>query len=519
MSPVILIKGCFSMSQNIICKINSVTKNFPGVKALDGISLDIEKGKVHAVIGENGAGKSTLMKILSGVYLADKGTIEFEGKVVSFNHPRAAQLAGIAMIHQELSLAPYMSAAENIFEGRLPVNKLGIVKWKELYKNCTDLLGRLGVSHINPKTLVKNLSVSEMQLLEIVKALSLESRMLIMDEPTSSLTSVETDFLMEIVAQLRKEGIAILYISHKLEEVMAISDTITVLRDGKLIDTRSKTEMDEQTMINLMVGREFKRVSTRDFISSYEGKKPILEVRNLNDAAGRVKDVSFELYPGEVLGLTGLVGAGRTEILQSIFGANKIKSGEILIEGKQVFIKHPRDAIKLGMGLIPEGRKIQGLFLQMPVEDNIIVVYLKKLVNKLGLIKKRATWNLTMQYVNKLSIKTPSLSQIINNLSGGNQQKTIIARWLMNNPKILLMDEPTHGIDVGAKAEVYQIINELAVAGVSVILLSSELPEVLSLCDRIMVMHRGKLRGTLLNKEADQFNIMSFTFDKHNQAV
>jgi len=507
------------MGQNIICKINNVTKHFPGVKALDNVSLEIAKGKVHAVVGENGAGKSTLMKILSGVYLADKGTIEFEGKPVSFAHPRAAQLAGVAMIHQELSLAPYMSAAENIFEGRLPVNKIGLVKWRELYKRCTDLLDQLGVTHINPKTLVKNLSVSEMQLLEIVKALSLKSRMLIMDEPTSSLTNAEIDFLLKIVDQLRNDGIAILYISHKLEEIMAISDTITVLRDGKHIDTRPKADMDEQTMINLMVGREFKRVATRDFMTSYKDKTPLLEVRNLCDSAGRVKDVSFELYQGEVLGLTGLVGAGRTELLQSIFGANKVQSGSILIDGKEVTIKHPSDAIKLGMGLIPEGRKIQGLFLKMPVEDNIIVVYLKKLVNKLGLIKKKTTWDLTMQYVNKLAIKTPSLRQIVNNLSGGNQQKTIVARWLMNNPKILLMDEPTHGIDVGAKAEIYQIIDELARNGVSVILLSSELPEVLSLCDRIMVMHRGKLRGTLSHAEADQVKIMSFTLEKLNQAV
>ena len=507
------------MSQDIICKISNISKHFPGVKALDDVSLEIEKGKVHAVVGENGAGKSTLMKILSGVYIAEKGTIEFKGKTVSFNHPRAAQTAGVAMIHQELSLAPYMSAAENIFVGRLPVNRLGFVKWKELYTQCTDLLDQLGVTHINPRTLVKNLSVSEMQLLEIVKALSLKSSMLIMDEPTSSLTNTEIDFLLKVVEQLRKDGFAILYISHKLEEIMAIADTITVLRDGKLIETRPKTEMDEQTMINLMVGREFKKVANRDFMTSYEDKSPIMEVKNLYDAAGRVKDVSFALYRGEVLGLTGLVGAGRTELLQSIFGANKVQSGAIFIDGKQVSIKHPDDAIKLGMGLVPEGRKIQGLFLKMPVEDNIIIVYMKKLVNKLGLIKKRTTRNLTMQYVEKLSIKTPSLNQIVENLSGGNQQKTILARWLMNNPKILLMDEPTHGIDVGAKAEVYQIINELARSGVSVILLSSELPEVLSLCDRIMVMHQGKLRGILSHKEADQVKIMSFTLEKSNQAA
>ena len=506
------------MTQNVICKINNITKHFPGVKALDNVSLEIEKGKVHAVIGENGAGKSTLMNILSGVYHADEGTVELEEKVVSFDQPRSAQLAGIAMIHQELSLALHMSAAENIFEGRLPLNKLRIINRKKLFHDCEDLLGRLGVTHISPKTLVKNLSVSEMQLVEIVKALSHEARMLIMDEPTSSLTSAEIDFLLKIVDKLRRDGISILYISHKLEEIMTIADTITVLRDGKHINTLPKSEMDEKAMIKLMVGRDFEKVVSRDFMTDYTNKTPILEVRNLSDVAGRVRNVSFKLYQGEILGLTGLVGAGRTELLRSIFGAQLIKSGSILLNGKEHQIRHPRDAIKVGMGLIPEGRKLQGLFLKMPVQDNIIMVYLKRLVNKLGLIKKGETHDLIMKYVNKLAIKTPSLSQIINNLSGGNQQKTIVARWLMNDPKILLMDEPTHGIDVGAKAEIYRIIDDLAKTGVSIILLSSEMPEVLSLCDRIMVMHHGELRGILSHEEADQVKIMSYTLEKTLQA-
>ena len=506
------------MAENKICRIKNITKHFPGVIALDNVSFDIERGKVHAVVGENGAGKSTLMNVLSGVYHADQGTVEFEGKIVAFDQPRSAQHAGIAMIHQELSLALHMSAAENIFEGRLPVSQLRLLNHKKLYADCEELLGRLGVTHINPKTLVKNLSVSEMQLLEIVKALSHNARMLIMDEPTSSLTSGEIDFLLKIVDKLRREGIAILYISHKLEEIMTIADTITVLRDGKHIDTRPKNEMDEKTMINLMVGRDFENIVVRDYMTDYSNKTPILEVQNLSDVAGRVRNVSFKLYQGEILGLTGLVGAGRTELLRSIFGAQLVKSGSIVMNGKQVSIRHPQDAIKLGMGLIPEGRKLQGLFLKMPVEDNIIMVYLKRLVNKFGLIRKGETHDLTMKYVNKLAIKTPSLSQIVNNLSGGNQQKTIVARWLMNDPKILLMDEPTHGIDVGAKSEIYKIIDELAKTGVSVILLSSELPEVLSICDRIMVMHHGELRGILSHDEADQVKIMSFTLEKVKKA-
>jgi ABC-type sugar transport system ATPase subunit len=505
------------MAQTVICKINNITKQFPGVTALRDISFEIEKGKVHAVVGENGAGKSTLMNILSGVYHADEGTVEFEGIPVFFSQPRAAQLAGIAMIHQELSLAQHMSAAENVFVGRLPKNRFGFVDRKKMYQECESFLSRLGVSHINPKTLVKNLSVSEMQLLEIVKALSLEARMLIMDEPTSSLTSSEIDFLLKIVDKLRQEGVSTLYISHKLEEVMFIADTITVLRDGQHIATRPKTEMDEQTMINLMVGRDFNKIVHREYMTAYEGRTPLLEVRHLSDADGRVRDVSFSLYAGEVLGLTGLVGAGRTELLQSIFGIQKIKSGEILINGNKTEIKSPRDAINLGMGLIPEGRKIQGLFLKMPVEDNMIIVVLRTLCGKLGLIKKGKTRGLSAEYVDKLSIKTPSVHQIVDNLSGGNQQKTIVARWLMNNPKILLMDEPTHGIDIGAKAEIYRIVDDLSKQGVSVILLSSELPEVLSLCDRIMVMHHGELRGILSHDEADQIKIMSYTLERSRE--
>jgi ABC-type sugar transport system ATPase subunit len=498
----------------MICRINHVTKRFPGVIALNKVSFEIEKGRVHAIVGENGAGKSTLMNILSGVYNADEGSVEFLGNPAICTPPRMAQIAGIAMIHQELSLAPHMSVAENIFEGRMPKYALGFINFNTLYQDCKDLLARLGITHINPKTLVKNVSVSEMQLLEIAKALSLNAKMLIMDEPTSSLTNTEIDFLLKIIDNLRNDGVTTLYISHKLEEVLRIADRITVLRDGQHIATKPKEEMDEKKLINLMVGREFNQIIQRKFISGYDDKTPLLEVRNLYDMDGRIKNVSFRLYPGEVLGLTGLVGAGRSELLQAVFGVQKLTSGEIIMNGKKVIINKPGDAIKLGIGLIPEGRKIQGLFLKMPVEDNMIMVYLKRLCYKLGIIKKKKSRELSAEYIKKLSIKTPSVNQIVSNLSGGNQQKTIIARWLMNNPKILLMDEPTHGIDIGAKAEIYGIIDDLAKMGVSIVLLSSEMPEVLSLCDRIMVMHHGELKGILSHAEADQVKIMSYILDK-----
>ena len=501
------------MSSEVICRVRNVTKEFPGVVALKDVSFDILKGEVHAVIGENGAGKSTLMNILSGVYKADGGSVEFEGKKVEFQQPREAQESGIAMIHQELSLSPHMSASENIFIGRMPKNKFGFIDRAKMNRECTKYLQNLGVSHVNPKTLVKELSVSEMQLLEIAKAMSLNSRMLIMDEPTSALTTGEIEFLLEIIDGLRKQGVAILYISHKLEEVMQISDQITILRDGEHITTRLKSELDEKTMINLMVGRDFEQKANRQMMRDYEKRAPILEVRNLYDAGGKVKDVSFELYEGEVLGLTGLVGAGRSELLETIFGGKQMKSGTILIDGKEVKIKSTKDAIDKGMALIPEGRKIQGLFLKLPVEDNMLSAHLKHLKNKLGFVNKKRTTALALEYKERLAVKTPSLKQIISNLSGGNQQKTIVARWLMNEPRILFMDEPTQGIDIGAKSEIYKIIDDLSQSGVSVILLSSEMSEVLSLCDRIMVMHHGELRGVLHHDDADQVKIMSFTLE------
>jgi ABC-type sugar transport system ATPase subunit len=494
-----------------------VEKRFPGVVALKNVSFDIRKGEVHAVVGENGAGKSTLMNILSGVYAPDGGTVEFEGRAVSFTQPREAQENGIAMIHQELSLSPHMPASENVYIGRMPRNRFGFIDRKKMNEECALYLRTLGVSHINPKTLVKNLSVSEMQLLEIAKAMSLNARMLIMDEPTSSLTAGEVEFLLEIVDSLRKKGVAILYISHKLEEIMRIADQITVLRDGGHIATRPKAEMDEQTMINLMVGRDFDQKARRQFMTDFTNAPPMLEVRGVSDMSGKVRDVSFTLHKGEVLGLTGLVGAGRTELLQTIFGAQQMKSGSILVDGREVKIGSTKDAIDLGMALIPEGRKIQGLFLKLDVGDNMIMAHLKQLRTALGLIDKKAVHGLETDYMARLAIKTPSLRQIVNNLSGGNQQKTIVARWLMNKPKILFMDEPTHGIDIGAKTEIYRIIDDLSKLGVSIILLSSELPEVLSLCDRIMVMHHGELRGVLRHDEADQVKIMSYTLETAEQ--
>jgi ABC-type sugar transport system ATPase subunit len=507
------------MSKEVICRIKNITKLFPGVVALNDVSFDVHKGEVHAVVGENGAGKSTLMNVLSGVYHPDSGSVEFNGKTVRFNNPREAQKAGIAMIHQELSLAAHMTAGENIFQGRMPKGKLGFLNKRKMYKDSEDLLDRLGVSFIDPKMLVSKMSVSEMQLLEIAKAISLEAQMLIMDEPTSSLTTTEIEFLMKIIDGLRDQNVAILYISHKLEEIMRISDKITVLRDGEHIDTRDSVNFDEKSMINLMVGREFSRSADRQFIEDYADREKVLEVKDLSDFAGRVKNVSFDLYRGEVLGLTGLVGAGRTEVLQCIFGANQRTSGSIKVNGRDAKILKTSDAIKLGMALVPEGRKTQGIFSKMSVENNMTIVYLKNMLNMFKLVNRKKSRQVAMEYVKKLNIKAGSMTQNVDNLSGGNQQKTIIARWLMNLPQILFMDEPTHGIDVGAKSEIYRIINDLSKQGVSIIMISSEMPEVLSVCDRILVMHHGTLRGQLKHAEADQEKIMMYTLESTKEDV
>lgn len=506
----------------VICSIQNITKCFPGTLALNDVSFDIRKGEIHAIVGENGAGKSTLMNILSGVYTAESGKVEVDGKECKFENTNDAKKAGIAMIHQELSLITTMTAAENVYLNRMPKNKLGLIDYFKMNNDCKKYLEKLGVSYISPGKKVKKLSISEQQLLEISKALSLDAKIIIMDEPTSSLTNTEVEFLLTIILGLKKQGVTILYISHKLEEILRIADTITIMRDGKHIATKPKTELNEHDMISLMVGRDFKSAHNRDFIKNYDNMQPILKVENLSDMSGKVKNVSFELYPGEVLGLTGLVGAGRTELLQCIFGANMIKSGKIFFEGREVKIRNCNDAIKLGIGLIPEGRKIQGLFLKMSVKENMLMVYKKK-VAKFGILStKKLKW-IANEYKSMLNIKTPTLEQTITNLSGGNQQKTIVARWLMNQPKVLFMDEPSHGIDIGAKNEIYKIIDNLTKEGIAVILLSSELPEVLSLCDRIMVMHHGYKRGELKNEEADQVKLMSFTLDDaktdHEKAV
>jgi ABC-type sugar transport system ATPase subunit len=494
---------------NIICGIDRVSKVFPGVRALDAVSFDVAEGEIHALVGENGAGKSTLMNILSGVYAPSGGSISFHGRPAHFTSPRQAQDAGIAMIHQELSLSPALSIAENIFQGQLPKNRLGFVDYKKIHADARYYMKEVGLHGINEETLIRNINVSQQQQVEIAKALSRNARMLVLDEPTSALTPNEADTLFAIMRDLKKKGITMLYISHKLNEITAISDRVTVLRDGCYIDTVATKDITIDQMISMMVGRIYNKIDVRKkFMTDYTHSAPIMEVNNLN-IENKIKDVSFKLYKGEVLGLTGLVGAGRSEVLQAIFGADKHDGVRLKLYSKDCVIHNCKDALNHGLGLIAEGRKQQWLFLKLSVRENMSIVHLPELKNLLKLISHKKENSRIKEYVDKLNVKTPSAEQTINNLSGGNQQKAIIARWLMNKPHILFLDEPTQGIDVGVKKDIYDIIDDLAAQGISIVFVSSDMQEILSLCDRILVMYEGQITGCLMHGEATQDKIMA----------
>ncbi len=475
--------------------------------------MEIEKGEILAIVGENGAGKSTLMNVLFGVYPPTKGELVFEGENMLPFDPLKAQEKGIAMIHQELSLSPALSVAENIFVGRLPKNKIGMLDKETLGRESKKLLQEVGLGDMDPWTRIRDINVSQQQQVEIAKALSLNAKLLILDEPTSSLTVTEAEKLHEIMMYLKKRGITMLYISHKLDEIMKISDRIMVFRDGELVNKMLTKETTIEEMIASMVGREYSEGYTKKSYKTDYHDDIILEVKNLN-VKNKVHDVSFKLHRGEVLGITGLVGAGRSEVLQAVFGADKKQSGTILVEGKEVKIDHPSQAIAQGMGLIPEGRKQQSLFLKFSVKENITIAAFRQVLNKAGLLSTGRENQTAEDYSAKLRVKTPTINQKIVNLSGGNQQKAVIARWLMTKPKILFLDEPTQGIDIGAKNEIYRIIEELAEQGVSIVVVSSEMQETMSLCDRVLVMYEGRLTGELTHAELSQETLMTYMSGK-----
>ncbi|MCW3489989.1 sugar ABC transporter ATP-binding protein [Dethiobacter alkaliphilus] len=502
------------MNEEYILSVKDVYKSFPGVKALEGVSFQVRKGSVHALMGENGAGKSTLAKIIIGIYQADSGEVIFDGKELKSHNVGESIDIGISMIHQELSPIPQMTVAENIFLGREPLTNMRLVDKKKMYQDTRDLLSRLGMSSISPSAKMASLSVAKTQMVEIAKAISYDSKLVIMDEPTSAITETEVEQLFKIVNELKSEGVAFIFISHKLDEIFTITDEITVLRDGQFAGTDFTKNLNKSKLISMMVGREINNLFPK--IKTEIGDV-ILSVKNLTKK-GLFKNVSFELRRGEILGIAGLMGAGRTEVVETLFGYRKADAGEIYIHGKKVSIKSPEDAVKNKMALLTEDRKQTGLFLPLSCKDNMIIASLGEYMNGIFLNSKKINTD-CVERKTKLSIKTPSLSQTVKNLSGGNQQKVLVARWLLTKPDIFIVDEPTRGVDVGAKAEIHSLLSQLAHDGKAVIMISSELPEILGMSDRIIVMHEGKVTGELCASEANQTKVMEFATNSHVQST
>ena len=490
------------MNQPWLLKAENISKSFPGVKALDKVNLTIEGGKVHTIIGENGAGKSTLMKILMGILLPDEGEILYKGVKVKLMSVQEAIKTGISMIHQELLPFPELSIAENIFMGNEPTSRIpGWINKREMNKNAALLMDKLGAK-VDVTRAMKELSIAEMQMVEIAKAISNQSEVIIMDEPTSALSNREIAILFSIIEELKQQGIAIIYISHKMDEIFKISDTITVMRDGKHITTCAITAIDQKKLISLIVGREINSIFDKKENTPGE---VILSVTELTGE--KFKDINFNLRKGEILGIAGLMGSGRTEIVNSIYGLEKIVKGDIFINGKKVKIRSPKDAIKNSIGLVSEDRKKYGLVLGSSVKHNISLSSLEKCKNGLFLNLKEEN-EIANAQINKLNIKTSSSDQLANYLSGGNQQKIVIAKVLLNDADIIIFDEPTRGIDIGAKSEIYKLMNQLTNEGKALIVISSELPEIMGLSDRILVIRKGEIKAELSQAEATQELIM-----------
>ncbi|MDI3518518.1 MAG: methyl-galactoside transport system ATP-binding protein [Caldanaerobacter sp.] len=502
------IGGIKMAAREFILEMNNISKQFPGVKALDSVTFKVRPGTVHALIGENGAGKSTLMKCLFGIYQPDEGEIILDGKKINIKNPKEALDHGISMIHQELHPVRERNVMENVWIGRLPLKKYGIVKFvdeRKMYKETEELFKKLQID-VQPTELVKNLSASKIQYIEIAKAVSYNAKIIIMDEPTSSLTENEVAHLFGLIRKLEKEGVSIIYISHKIDEIFEIADEVTIMRDGKVVGTWDIRELTEDMIISRMVGRE---MSNRFPPRISQPGEVVLKVENLTSPFPRsFKNVSFELRKGEILGIGGLVGSQRTELVEAIFGLRSIASGRIFIKGKEVVIKSPVDAKKHGLALLTEERRATGIFPELNIVENTTIASIYKYVNRFLLLDDSKRKDDTKRMIDILRIKTPSLKTLIKNLSGGNQQKVLIGRWLLTLPDILILDEPTRGIDVGAKYEIYTIMNELTQQGKSIIMISSEMPELLGMADRILVMCEGRVSGILNRDEATEEQIM-----------
>ncbi len=490
------------MSNEYILEMKNITKTFPGVKALDDVTLRVRPATVHSLMGENGAGKSTLMKCLFGIYSLNGGEIILDGKQVNFSSPSDALVNHVSMVHQELNQVLDRNVMENVWLGRFPM-KGCFVDSKKMYEDTKRIFDDLEIG-IDPKVKTSSLQVAQRQMIEIAKAVSYDAKVIVMDEPTSSLTENEVEHLFRIISRLKEKGVSIIYISHKMEEILKISDEVTIMRDGKWVGTKPKEELNTDLIIQMMVGRELKeRYPKRDTRPG----EVILKVENLGTASPAFQDVSFELHKGEILGIAGLVGAKRTEILETLFGIRAKGSGRIMYRGKEIENRTPREAMRNGFAMLTEERRQDGIFADLSVSFNCIIANLD-IYKKNGLLSDKRINQEVQDTIDKIHVKTPSGKTKIGNLSGGNQQKVILGRWLLTNPDILLLDEPTRGIDVGAKYEIYQLMNQLVAEGKSIIMVSSEMPELFGVCDRIMVMSNGHLSGVFNAKEATQVQIM-----------
>lgn len=491
-----------------LLQLQGITKSFPGVKALSGAALNVYPGKVMALVGENGAGKSTMMKVLTGIYRKDAGSIHFLGKEVDFSGPKASQEAGIGIIHQELNLIPQLTIAENIFLGREFTNRFGRIDWNKMYAEADKLLKRLNLRY-DSRRMVGDLSIGDQQMVEIAKVLSFESKVIIMDEPTDALTDTETASLFSVIKELQSQGCGIVYISHRLKEIFEICDDITVFRDGQFIGERPVSDLEEDTLIEMMVGRKLEDQYPR---SNKVPGEVRLKVQNLSGPG--VDSVSFTVRKGEILGVAGLMGAGRTELMKILYGALPRTGGNVMLDGRDVVTRKPQDGLANGIVYISEDRKRDGLVLGMSVKENMSLTALRYFSHAGGRLKHAEEQLTVADFIRLFNVKTPSMEQSIGLLSGGNQQKVAIARGLMTRPNVLILDEPTRGVDVGAKKEIYQLINQFKEEGLSIILVSSEMPEVLGMSDRIIVMHEGRLSGDFPIEQATQEALMAAAVGK-----
>lgn len=497
-----------TITENIL-EIRQLTKTFPGVVAINQIDMEIKAGEVHVLVGENGAGKSTLVKMLSGVYKPNAGSIIYEGQPYAPRTPHDAILAGIRVVYQEFNLLPFLSVAENIFFDDLPTT-MGLVNYKKLYADTRKLLAEVGLD-IPPDTPVERLGVAQTQLIEIAKAISSECNVLIMDEPTATLTPKEIGTLFEIIERLKQKGVSLIYISHRLDELYQIGDRVTVLRNGETVTTQPLAQVTVDELVQMMVGKEIKE--HYPFREDIEPSEVLFEVKNLRHATSQ-QPLSFSVRRGEILGIAGLVGSGRTESMRAIFGADPKKSGALFLNGQEIVVKNPRDAVRHGIGLLTEDRKSQGLVLPMSCYVNMTLANTARISNG-GLLRKGVEKRAAQKLVEDLDIRTPSINQLVQNLSGGNQQKVVIAKWLFRNSDLLIFDEPTRGIDVGAKYEIYTLLWELAAQGKGIIVISSDLPELLGICHRLLVFSDGKITGQLNRSEFDAEKILALAYQEY----